>query len=107
MLSESEFYHCMTCNACVRSDKEDEHKCLVQAIERTCPICVRLKIFIYLQSFASYLVVFSYLFDSVEKLKGLKCGHVMHLGCYMDYRTKASTCPLCRFKNFNFEFFTS
>lgn len=75
---ESEFYHCMTCNACVRSDREDEHKCLVQAIERTCPICV------------------SYLFDSVEKLKGLKCGHVMHLGCYMDYRTKASTCPLCR-----------
>lgn len=59
-----DFYHCMRCNACIRIEDEATHSCLSHSMERSCPICQR------------------YLFDSVDVLKGLKCGHVMHLSCY-------------------------
>lgn len=73
-----DFYHCMRCNACVSMD-DKEHRCIPQKLESTCPIC------------------HDSLFQSTEALKGLQCGHVMHLSCFTKYRRSQSyTCPICK-----------
>ena len=38
------------------------------------------------------------MFESTEPLRGLRCGHVMHLNCYnrMYMRGQNQTCPLCK-----------
>jgi hypothetical protein len=65
------------CNACV-SLSDDEHQCIPQKLQGSCPICHET------------------LFQSTEPLRGLKCGHVMHLSCFTEYRRGHSyTCPLC------------
>ena len=72
-----DFRHCMRCNACV-SLTDTNHKCIPQKLQGSCPIC------------------HESLFQSTEPLKGLKCGHVMHLSCFTDYRRgHCYTCPLC------------
>jgi hypothetical protein len=72
-----DFRHCMRCNACV-SLADDAHHCIPQKLQGSCPICR------------------DTLFQSTEPLRGLKCGHVMHLSCFTQYRRgHAYTCPLC------------
>ena len=56
----------MRCNACV-SLTDDEHHCIPQRLQGNCPICHEA------------------MFQSTEPLKGLKCGHVMHLSCFGMY----------------------
>jgi len=58
-----DFRHCMRCNACV-SLSDDNHHCIPQRLQGNCPIC------------------HESMFESTEPLRGLKCGHVMHLNCY-------------------------
>ena len=73
-----DFRHCMRCNACV-SLADDVHHCIPQRLQASCPIC------------------HESMFESTEPLKGLKCGHVMHLSCFGMYmRGGAYTCPLCK-----------
>jgi len=72
-----DFRHCMRCNACV-SLADKDHRCIPQKLQGSCPIC------------------HDTLFCSTEPLKGLRCGHVMHLSCYTEYcRGQNYTCPLC------------
>lgn len=72
-----DYRHCMRCNACV-SLNDDNHQCIPQKLQGCCPIC------------------HDSLFESTEALRGLKCGHVMHLSCYNEYcRGHHYTCPLC------------
>ena len=72
-----DFRHCAKCNACV-SLADDSHHCIPQKLQGSCPICR------------------DSLFQSTEPLRGLKCGHVMHLKCFTEYRRDYSyTCPLC------------
>jgi len=72
-----DFRHCMRCNACVSLDDKD-HRCIPQKLQGSCPIC------------------HDTLFNSTEPLKGLRCGHVMHLSCFTEYcRGQNYTCPLC------------
>mmetsp|Transcript_13353 Transcript_13353/g.27993 ORF Transcript_13353/g.27993 Transcript_13353/m.27993 type:complete len:875 (-) Transcript_13353:1593-4217(-) len=72
-----DFRHCMRCNACV-SLADKNHRCIPQKLQGSCPIC------------------HDTLFNSTEPLKGLRCGHVMHLSCYTKYcRGQNYTCPLC------------
>ena len=72
-----DFRHCMRCNACV-SLADTDHCCIPQKLQGNCPICREM------------------LFQSTEPLRGLKCGHVMHLSCFTEYRRgHAYTCPLC------------
>ncbi|GAX24201.1 hypothetical protein FisN_4Lh293 [Fistulifera solaris] len=72
-----DFRHCMRCNACV-SLADDDHQCIPQKLQGSCPIC------------------HESLFQSTEPLRGLKCGHVMHMSCFTEYRRGHSyTCPLC------------
>ncbi|CAN0460795.1 unnamed protein product, partial [Hapterophycus canaliculatus] len=58
-----DFFHCMTCNACV-SSKTPDHPCLSKSVESDCPICN------------------TSIFTSTSQVKGLRCGHFMHLACY-------------------------
>lgn len=72
-----DYRHCMRCNACV--SLQDDHVCIPQRLQGDCPIC------------------HESMFQSIEPLRGLKCGHVMHLSCYNQYmRNQAYTCPLCK-----------
>ena len=72
-----DFRHCMRCNACVSLDDKN-HRCIPQKLQGSCPIC------------------HDTLFNSTEPLKGLRCGHVMHLSCFNEYcRGQNYTCPLC------------
>jgi zinc finger-like protein len=72
-----DFRHCMRCNACV-SLEDHEHRCIPQKLQGSCPICRET------------------LFESTAPLRGLKCGHVMHMSCFIDYRRRQFyTCPLC------------
>jgi hypothetical protein len=73
-----DYRHCMRCNACV-SLEDDEHQCVPQKLQGTCPIC------------------HDGMFESTEPLRGLKCGHVMHMSCFSMYvRGQNFTCPLCK-----------
>ena len=73
-----DYRHCMRCNACV-SLSDDNHVCIPQRLQGNCPIC------------------HEPMFQSTEPLRGLKCGHVMHLSCFSKYmRGHAYTCPLCK-----------
>jgi len=73
-----DYRHCMRCNACV-SLSDSYHTCIPQSLQGNCPIC------------------HDSMFESTEPLRGLKCGHVMHLSCFSLYiRGQAYTCPLCK-----------
>lgn len=75
-----DFRHCMRCNACV-SLKDDNHVCIPQRLQGNCPIC------------------HESMFESTKPLRGLRCGHVMHLSCFRSYYMRgqrAYTCPLCK-----------
>lgn len=73
-----DYRHCMRCNACV-SLIDDDHRCIPQRLQSFCPIC------------------HESMSESTEPLRGLKCGHALHLSCFGMYmRGGAYTCPLCK-----------
>lgn len=80
----TDFRHCMRCNACVSIDQYEAHKCISQRLQGNCPICQ------------------VELFDSTEPLRGMRCGHVMHLSCFNRYMASCDnshrkiTCPQCK-----------
>lgn len=77
-----DYWHCMKCNACISVSVSD-HKCITHSLEGNCPICS------------------ASMFESTQQIKGLKCGHFMHLSCYRKYvrRTDEQAlwyrCPVC------------
>ena len=72
-----DYRHCMACNCCVEMRKGAKHRCISQVLEGTCPICAE------------------ELRTSTTPLKGLPCGHTLHLSCYKQYRRYKYTCPVC------------
>lgn len=58
----------------------EKHTCIPSSLQAKCPIC------------------YETMFESTEPLRGLKCGHIMHLSCYnrMYLRGQMFTCPLCK-----------
>jgi hypothetical protein len=82
-----DYRHCMRCNACVSlstnastsNGGSNDHVCIPHRLQGNCPIC------------------HESMFESTKPLRGLKCGHVMHLSCFAMYiRGQAYTCPLCK-----------
>jgi len=78
-----DYRHCMRCNACVSiKSGSKKHVCLPHRIQGNCSICNES------------------MFQSTEPLRGLRCGHVMHLSCFRRYYLRAEpnsyTCPLCK-----------
>ncbi|CAM9921763.1 unnamed protein product, partial [Phaeothamnion confervicola] len=81
-----DFWHCMRCNACISTGVAD-HKCITHSLESDCPICG------------------VSMFTSTEPVKGLQCGHFLHLDCYREYIFRADhfqhgqafwyRCPIC------------
>ncbi len=78
------FVHCDTCNMCIKKDLSD-HKCLLNRSDNDCPICME------------------YLFDSVKEISILKCGHVIHKDCLLEYSKYNYKCPLCSKSMFNMD----
>jgi RING finger and CHY zinc finger domain-containing protein 1 len=78
------FVHCDTCNMCIKKDLSD-HKCISNKSDNDCPICME------------------YLFDSVKEINILKCGHVIHKDCLLEYSKYNYKCPLCNKSMFNME----
>jgi len=75
-----DFRHCMRCNACVSIDDKD-HKCIPSSLQGKCPVC------------------YETMFESREPLRGLRCGHIMHLSCFNKMylgSQNSYTCPLCK-----------
>jgi len=77
-----DFQHCMTCNACIAIEEFEGHKCIPQRLEGNCPICQE------------------EMKDSTVPLRGMSCGHVMHLNCFDRYIASCGTsrkikCPHC------------
>ena len=78
-----DFRHCMRCNACIAIGNYDNHACIPHRLQGQCPICRES------------------LFESTEPLRGMPCGHVMHLNCFNLYVTNSSrfgkiSCPYCK-----------
>lgn len=77
-----DFRHCMRCNACIGVSEYDTHVCIPQRLQGNCPIC------------------HESMFESTEPLRGIQCGHVMHLSCFNQYASRCSfmrlSCPLCK-----------
>lgn len=77
-----DFRHCMRCNACIGVSEYDTHVCIPQRLQGNCPIC------------------HDSMFESTEPLRGIQCGHVMHLSCFNQYASRCSfmriSCPLCK-----------
>ncbi|CAM9778753.1 unnamed protein product [Chrysoparadoxa australica] len=77
-----DFWHCMKCNACISMSITD-HKCIAHSLESNCPICN------------------VSMFESTQPIKGIRCGHFMHLSCYNEYIKQAGPqdfwyrCPIC------------
>jgi len=77
-----DFHHCMRCNACIAVSEYDSHVCISQRLQGECPICQEA------------------MFESTEPLRGMSCGHVMHLSCFKQYIARGSrgaiACPICK-----------
>ncbi|KAG5186259.1 zinc ion binding protein [Tribonema minus] len=78
-----DYCHCMKCNACVTVESADTHRCVTHSLESNCPICS------------------TGMFESTQQVKGLRCGHFLHLNCYREYVRHAEEqahwyrCPIC------------
>jgi RING finger/CHY zinc finger protein 1 len=78
------FFHCDKCNACISKSLKDKHKCIENVMKDVCPICRQ------------------YMFDSVEPISVMKCGHHIHQECMnsmfqTDHATMAYyRCPICQ-----------
>ena len=74
--NKEEYKHCHTCNACIKLSIE--HKCIEKVFSSQCPICT------------------DNLFDTREPTIQLRCGHVMHQSCAIEYGKTNYQCPICK-----------
>ena len=73
------FQHCDNCGMCLLKSKFEEHNCRVSTFDGECPIC------------------FEDLKTSTEQLSLLRCTHVLHEKCLLDYLQHQNLqCPLCK-----------
>lgn len=72
-----DFFHCMKCNQCMNMKFQRSHNCVEKAMESNCPVCSQ------------------FMFFSTEPMKHLKCGHVMHTNCFIQYQKRNYRCPIC------------
>ena len=78
---EDNYYHCITCNSCIRTVLKNNHVCIENSFHNTCPICCEL------------------IFNSVKKVTMLKCGHTIHIECFQELLKEGTfssiRCPFC------------
>ena len=71
------FFHCDVCSCCLSINEKDNHKCLKNKTKDNCSICME------------------NLFESIEPVSILKCGHPIHTNCMSEYMKSSYKCPLC------------
>lgn len=76
-------FHCDTCGICMSLVVENNHKCIEQAANSGCPICL------------------DNLFSSTRPVVFMPCGHPIHADCFTDYSKRFYRCPLCSKSIFN------
>ena len=77
------FFHCDKCNACIGINLKDSHNCIENVTKNVCPICR------------------DNMFDSIDSITMLKCGHYMHNECLKLMVSDGSSlssyrCPICQ-----------
>lgn len=76
-------FHCDTCGICMSLVVENNHRCIEQAANSGCPICL------------------DNLFSSTRPVVFMPCGHPIHSDCFNDYSKRFYRCPLCSKSIFN------
>lgn len=72
------FFHCYKCGCCYSTLLKNGHPCVEGAMHQDCPVC------------------FEYLFESVNDVSVLHCGHTIHKSCLNEMREHFQyACPLC------------
>jgi RING finger/CHY zinc finger protein 1 len=72
------FFHCSKCGCCYSTVLKNSHACVEGAMHHDCPIC------------------FEYLFDSIDGVSVLRCGHTIHENCLKEMeKHRKLICPLC------------
>jgi len=72
-----DFFHCLTCCACIPTNIETTHKCIERSTDCDCPICGE------------------YLFTSPRPVVFMVCGHSIHKKCYDQHMSVSYKCPIC------------
>ncbi|KAF5841208.1 zinc-ribbon-domain-containing protein [Dunaliella salina] len=76
------YFHCSTCNCCYAIQLQNTHVCIENSMHNNCPVC------------------FEYIFDSVNPICVLPCGHTIHQDCLHKLQQHAMyVCPSCN-KNY-------
>ncbi|XP_052108349.1 probable E3 ubiquitin-protein ligase RZFP34 [Arachis duranensis] len=72
------FFHCDKCGCCQSTLLKNSHACVEKAMHHDCPVC------------------FEYLFESMDEIAVLPCGHTIHINCMNEMRKHLQyACPLC------------
>eukprot|EP00397_Hematodinium_sp_SG-2012_P015427 GEMP01015709.1.p1 GENE.GEMP01015709.1~~GEMP01015709.1.p1 ORF type:complete len:300 (+),score=60.38 GEMP01015709.1:392-1291(+) len=76
------YFHCQKCGCCYPMEIRDNHKCVANAMQQDCPICLH------------------DLFQSTTQVTILQCGHTIHQSCLAEMRKSFSglqnlRCPIC------------
>uniref|UniRef100_M4BBV3 RING-type domain-containing protein n=1 Tax=Hyaloperonospora arabidopsidis (strain Emoy2) TaxID=559515 RepID=M4BBV3_HYAAE len=61
------YYHCVTCCGCYPHSIRTKHRCVEASMHHDCPICLEV------------------MFDSLDTVNVLPCGHVLHSKCHDQY----------------------
>lgn len=72
------FFHCDKCGMCLNIAMKDNHMCKEQAYKEDCPVCL------------------TDLHTSREVTQIMRCGHIIHCKCMMEYLRTNVACPLCK-----------
>ncbi|XP_051129664.1 probable E3 ubiquitin-protein ligase RZFP34 [Andrographis paniculata] len=72
------FFHCNKCGCCYSALLTSGHPCVERAMHQNCPVC------------------FEYLFESVNDVIALLCGHTIHKTCLEEMQEHYQyACPIC------------
>jgi hypothetical protein len=71
--------------ACIAVSISEKHKCIERSTDRDCPICG------------------DNMFDSVQRVIFMECGHTIHHSCYKELLKTSYRCPLCNKSVVNME----
>lgn len=75
---QENFFHCNKCGCCYSNFLRESHPCIERAMHHNCPVCVE------------------YLFDSIDDVTVMPCGHTIHKKCLKEMRLYSQyACPLC------------
>ncbi|KAJ9549679.1 hypothetical protein OSB04_022222 [Centaurea solstitialis] len=75
---QENFFHCDKCGCCYSNLLRESHPCIERAMHHDCPVCLE------------------YLFDSINDVGLMPCGHTIHNNCLKEMQQHMQfACPLC------------